>query len=84
MAVQQQHGRTGPAVADLEHGFADADIAKGEATEPVRCHRNLTSCWLSGQPAECDQLTPPQKQDDKHDDHDENNCSKSDEHRFPF
>lgn len=33
--------------------------------------------------AECDQLTPPQKQDDKHDDHDDNNCSDSDEHRFP-
>ena len=32
--------------------------------------------------AKCDQLAPPQKQDDKHDDHDDNNCPDSNEHGF--
>jgi hypothetical protein len=41
MPVQQQHRRAGPAVADPQHGFADIDIVKGEAAEPVRCHRDL-------------------------------------------
>src|SRR5580693_3464004 len=85
MPVQQQHRRAGPAVTNPQHGFADIDIVKGEAAEPVRCHRDLIAgfqCLIRALYAKCDQLAPPQKQDDKHDDHDDNNCPDSNEHGF--
>jgi NADP-dependent 3-hydroxyisobutyrate dehydrogenase-like protein len=44
----------------------------------------LAVALLEEEYAEYDQLTPPQKQDEKHDDYDDNNCPQSDEHRFPL